>query len=314
MAKIKDAVLAAGEKIAGHSPALNPLYGGQQGIYPRIGALIDGKFAAEWINNAPYVRQPVIPIVLEYPKFFDFLPFKKEIIAMSKAILEVHPKSITGLNSTLVVQYDEIDIGRGNNKHAFLTDVKKEQTKLSFTWVEKMGRPITKWLDFLIITGGMDPETGMPQLPKYFNKKHDSSEYGGLYTPDFNTFTMLFIEPDIMHCEVEKAWLCSNMFPGGSGETIGGRELTNTESSLEITVEWPCITMDHRNAGVAALAKDMLKQIYTLDAIPDLDMTIPSAGRHPTLETEDLAHSIEKIQGGNDGKGVDPYPPKGTKK
>lgn len=312
MAKIKDAILSSGEAFAGHSPALNPLYGGQQGIYPRYGAYIDGKFSAEWINNTPYVSVPVIPILLETPKFFKFLPFEKEMIAMSKALLEVHPKSIDGLDSTISVEVEEIDIGRGNNKHHVYTNVKKAQSNPTFTWVEKLGRPITKWLDFIIMTGMMDPETGFPKLTKYLTNKNDASEYDGIYTPDFTTFTMLFIEPDIMHCNVEKAWLCSNMFPHGSGETKGSRVLTDNGSTLEITVEFGGITQDHYNVGVMSLAKAMLSKIYTLNEISDLDMTIPVASRNPTLESEEISHSIEKVQGGNgDMATVDPFPAKG---
>lgn len=309
MARPVDSVKMTGEGISGHSPALNPLLGGQQGIYPRIGMLKDNKFYAEFLNAGIYITQPVIPILLEAPSGFRFLPNEKEMISIAKAIMEVHPKSIDGLDSTLSVDTEESEMGRGRNKFTTFSRVSKAETTLTFTWDEKMGRPITKFFNFIITTLMQDPETGYPKITKYFNKQFDSSVYGGVYTSDNYTFTMLFIEPNICHDEVEKAWLCTNMLPKGSGEVKGSRNLTEAGGKLEISIEFPCITMDHDNVGVLALAKAMLKQIHTLTEISDLDMTIPTASRTPTLESEELAHSIEKVQGGNgEFATFDPYP------
>lgn len=309
MARIVDAVKMPGEGISGHSPALNLLYGGQQGIMPRIGMMKDGKFYQEALNAGIYISQPVIPIVLETPAGFRFLPNEKEMISIAKAIMEVHPKSIDGLDSTLSVDTEESEMGRGRNKYTTFARVSKAETKLTFTWDEKMGRPITKFFNFLITTFMQDPETGYPKITKYFNKQFDSSVYGGVYTSDNYTFTMLFIEPNICHDEVEKAWLCTNMMPQGSGDVKGSRNLTEAGSKLEVSIEFSCITMDHDNVGVLSLAKEMLKSLHSLTEISDLDMTIPAASRTPTLESEELAHSIEKSQGGNgEFAQFDPYP------
>lgn len=309
--KVKGAVQGKGQGVAGHSPALNPLYGAQNGLYPRYGAMVDGKHAAEWINAAPYISQPVIPILLETPKMFDFLPNKEFWIAASKNILENMPKSIDGLDSTLTVDSDEQDMGRGNNKFSTPTRVTKAQSKLTFTWIERMGRPISKFLYFIITTGIQNPETGRPDIIKFLDPKKDASQYGGLWTPDQYSFSMMFIETDVLGFSVEKAWLCTNMYPNGSGpEEKGSRNLTDGGSTLEISIEFPCITMDHHNAGVLALAEKLLPKVHTLRAVPDLDMVIPTASITPELDNEKLSHQLREKQGGNGQEAKDYYPAK----
>ena len=57
-----------------------------------------------------------------------------------------------------------------------------------------------------------------------------------------DVYTILFVEPDFAHKEVE-AWLCTNMFPKAAGEVTGKRDLSAAGEMLTYSVEMPSMKM-----------------------------------------------------------------------
>ena len=103
MSRIKEAILSKNSVYAGQSPALDLIYGGQNGAMSKIGQVgPDGKNYEEWINNHAYIRKNVIPVVLKYPKFFDLMPDSQKWIDTFVTLMELHPLSIDGLTSGLI--------------------------------------------------------------------------------------------------------------------------------------------------------------------------------------------------------------------
>jgi len=267
MARISESVLQKDSVYAGHSPALNLKYGGQNGYMSKIGRVgADGKTYEEWISNQSYVQRNIIPIVIRAPKFFNFMPEPKKWIDTYKALIELHPTSITGLQSGLTVAVDEHAVGGAGEMQEEITNVTRAKSAISMTYKEKAGKAITKFLDTLIRFGMMDPDTKKPLVA---NLIANISDVGGMYTPDFYSGTVLFIEPDVTQKVVVDAWLTTNMFPKTNGERTGKRDIHSAGESPELTIDWGGITMN--NDAVLTMADTILAGLTVLNTSPDVD-------------------------------------------
>lgn len=266
-----DSILNAGTAYSIHSPSINLDYGAQQGYMPRIGMVgLDGKSYGEWISNHAYIRRNIIPVLLQQPKFFDLMPESDQFKSTFKALMEVHPLTIEGLQSGLTVETDEHPVGAAGEQQEEVTNVTRARSQITYTFKERAGRSINKFLNMFIRYGMMDPDTKIPNIAKYIS---DMEEVGNMYTPDFYTATMLFIEPDITGKVVTNAWLCTNMFPKSDGEVIGKRDIRSAAEIPEYSIEFSSITMN--NEGVLKLADSILSQLTVLNNIPDLDLILP---------------------------------------
>lgn len=61
-----------------------------------------------------------------------------------KALIEEKAKSITGLNSTLTAEYEEIAVSKSGEVHQTLTKMNRERSNPNFVWNEYRGMPIYK--------------------------------------------------------------------------------------------------------------------------------------------------------------------------
>ena len=262
-----------------HSPAMDLTYGAMNGYLPRIGLIKDNKFYGEWISNHAYIRKDVIPILLQAPRFFDFLPDSQKWVALWKSVMEVQPLSIDGLSSGLTVETDEHAVGGGGEMQEEITDVKRARTSLSMTFQEKAGKSIIKLFDFIIRYSMMDPDTKTPLISRYFKTIAD---VGNMYTPDFYSSTMIYIEPDTTRKVVNDAWLCTNVFPKATGDRTGKRDVRSGGEKIEISIDFASITMN--NEAVIRLAENILTNLTVLNQIPDLDLTLPLNGAEARVE------------------------------
>lgn len=272
MSKIKDAILAKGVAYAGSNPTMDLSKGGQNGYVAQIGVIgKDSKHYDAWISNQAYVKRNIIPVVLSYPKFFDFLTDKEKFISAYKALIELHPLTIDGLSSGLTVEVDEHAVGGAGEMQEEITNVLRTRSTLSFTFKEKAGKSIQKFLDFMIRYGYMDPDAKKPLVAEFIS---NMDKIGGAYTPDYYTGTVIFIEPDALHKDVVDAWLCTNMFFKSNGDRTGKRDIHTAGEAPELTIESSAITMN--NEAVLVLASDILAKLTIIKDVPDFDMATPS--------------------------------------
>lgn len=295
-ARLVDAIYDSTEVNAGVSPALDLNYGGMMGVTPRYGFFDpnSGKYYGEWISATPYVRENVLPVLLTHPKFMDWLPNRERWLGMCKAIFETEAQSITGLKGALNVDTDNTPVGGAGAGFEVPTNVTLEQTSLSYTFKERMGRPFNKFFSFWIEYGIMDPHTKVAKSMKFL-KDPTSNEEFTMYTPDFYTATVLFIEPSNNNTTVEKAWLVFNIFPKSAGAYEGSRDITTAKATEEITIDFAGIGI-HTDA-VHNLAKAIMPKLVSLYEQPDMHMTLPVAGFDPSIKDNDTAHSTDRTQG-----------------
>lgn len=252
-----DHLVSPGQGIAlnsGH-PILKLEHGGQHGYVPQLN---------EWISNQAYVRRNVIPVLLEVPRFFQFMPDTPSWIKSLKSLVEVHCRSIEGLNAGLTVAFEDHPVGGAGEVQQEFTKVTRERSEPTFTFIEKYGMPIQTFLDSWIRYGMADPETGFSLLTTLANGQTLPSDY----LADWYTMSMAFIEPDPTHTRCLKCWICSNMMPDGTGEIIGKRDLTAPGEISTLTVKFTALTQF--NLGTLAYGQALLNEINLRNANPNL--------------------------------------------
>ncbi len=296
MSKIAESVIKKEEAYAGQSPALDLKYGGQGGFMPAIGIEDignDGQIE-EWISNQAYVQRNIIPVVLKYPRFFDFLPAKEKMIQAYKSLIELHPLTIEGLTSGLTVEFDEHAVGGGGEMQEEITNVVRARSNPSFTYKEKAGKSIQKFIDFIIRYGYMDPDTKQPLVTSYLKASSNYDPTKEIYSPDFYTGSVLFIEPDVLQQSVVDAWLCVNMAFKGNGERTGKRDIHSAGEAPELSLESSAITIN--NQPVLRLATAILKGMTVITSTPDDDMKMPLTGIDSNIVNADVGFDDKKFK------------------
>lgn len=226
--------------------------GGMFGFAPNL---------SEWVSNKAYIARPVIPILLEAPQFFQQMANPELWVGTLKALVELHPQTIEGLNGSLEVEWDEHPIGGAGEMQQEAIDVKRVRTEPTFTFIEKDGRPIQTFLDWWIRYGIMDPNTKTSMLGTLPVDKIPKD-----YLSSWYTMTMAFIEPDITHSRVIKSWIVANMMPKTNGEVLGKRDLTTPGEILKLNIPFSGIAQF--NEGTNAVCQDILDGINIRGANP----------------------------------------------
>jgi hypothetical protein len=287
MSRITDSILEKNTAYTGNSPALDLTYGGQNGFMPKLGMVgPDGKNYEEWINNHAYIKRNVIPVVLTYPKAFDLFPEKEKFISTYKAIMELHPLTIGEFNNSLTVETDEQTIAGTGLVQEELLDVKLSAFTVTNTYKEKAGKAIKKFLNYIIRYTMLDPYNKKPSITRFINSIED---IGGMYTPDFYTGTVLYIEPDITHKVAIDAWLCSNMFPKSDGDISVNMDKTAAGESKDLSIEFATLPLS--NEAVIQLAQKKLEELTVLNKIPDNDLVLPVTETDPSVEASDIGYN-----------------------
>lgn len=283
--RITDAVLQKGALYSTRAPSLNLRYGGQHGHMPRVGSIgADGKSYQEWISNQAYVQRNVIPVLLTYPLFFDYMPPNRSTwIGMLKAIMEQHPLTIEGLNASISIETDEHSVGAAGEMQQEYTKVNRTRSEPSFTWQEKAGESITRFWEWYVTYGISDPDTGMANVRNYITQ----DDYSGIYTPDFYTFSMMFIEPDSLGKYVNRAWLLNNMGPTGTLEVNGKRDIKANGELKSISMTFSALSAPP-SVAVNNMAERLLAAMNVINKIPEYDSVLPVSDINPAILKEDV--------------------------
>lgn len=207
-----------------------------------------------FISNTPYVRRNLIAILIEAPTGFQDLEHPDIYVGTLKSLVETQAQSITGLNSQLDLSFEEVPVGGAGEVQHTVSDSKRNPSVPSFTWAEKYGKPISKFLRQWITQLIMDPNTKYPAV---------LARKGRALTdilPDYNSMTVLFIEPDPTGTKVLEAWLCTNMQPKTTGPIEGSRDLTSPGQKVELNIEFTAITQV--GEGVNLFAQRQLDALH----------------------------------------------------
>lgn len=256
MARLTDALTGIANK--GHArgytqPMLDLNHGGQMGFAPDL---------TQWVSNQAYIRRNVFCLLLEAPQFFRYLPEPEKWVNTLRALVELHPKTIEGLNAGLTVEVAETPVGGGGEMQEEVTDVKRARTQPVFTFDEKYGMPIQTFIREWITQGLMDPDSKVANVGT-LNGNRPNDMLADMYS-----MTCAFIEPDPTHRKVVKSWITTNMFPKSTGDIIGKRDLTTASEITTLNIEFTGVSQF--NLGTNALAQRLLDNININNANPYL--------------------------------------------
>lgn len=253
MSRVTEAILQPGTAFStGHNtPMVDLQFGGQMGFAPDL---------SEWVSNQAYVRRNVFCLLIEAPKGFSMLRDPKSWIATLRSLVELHPISIEGLNAGLKVDVVSSPVGGGGQIQEDFVNVTEEPSKVVFKWGEKYGMPVQAFLRGWITNLMMDPNT------KFANVSTLAGQRPTDMLADQYAATMLFIEPDPTHTKVVKSWLITNMWPEGTGEITGRRDLTAAAEPVNLDISFTGIAQ--YSLGVDAFAQRMLDGINITGANP----------------------------------------------
>jgi len=241
---------------------------GQTSLTPMVDVANGGQFGLltdfpHYISSTPYVRRNLVCRVIELPRGFDFLPDAPKFRAAVKAMFELHPKAIDLGNTKLTVESVDTAFGGSGEKLETPSNVTRGVVEPNFTLVERQGRPFSSiletWVTFLI----MDPVTKIPRLVTLAQNKGKIIDL----LPDFIGATMLFFEPDPTFTKVEKAWLCTNMYPKETPDEEGKMDKTSAGDLLEFQL--PMTALTQVGYGVKLLAQQLLNDINLTGANPN---------------------------------------------
>lgn len=208
----------------GKSRAIDLSLGGQQGLK---------RDNTNWVSGTPYTKQKLIPTLLRAPGAFRWLPDGADRVRILKALIELHSKSITGLNSSLTVDVGETVV---NNTEMMQTVTKtsRERSSPSHTFTEVYGKAVTTFFKEWIVELLQDPESGHPGIA-------GRAEYIAAGSPpllaDMVSASVLYYEPNPERSAVQgEAYLCVNMFPlGVTDEAQSVKGEGNELQDVEIT-------------------------------------------------------------------------------
>jgi len=259
-------------------PSIDIRHGGQWGALPIIGGIANGKSINEWMHEQKYQKRPVIPTVISVPKMFDLLPNAAAWKSAVKAMIEVHAKTITGIDSSLTVETAEADLGISGAKFREAVKVTRASTNISITLEEKTGNPFEILLDVWIRYGLEDPELGAPLITRIVKK----NKLPSIWSPEWTTMTVLYTEPDVFLRKPVHAWLVSNHFPTTNPDITGGKDKMASREFKDLSLELGGFAIPHTNKRVKKLAQVVLNNLELWNKDPE-DMLLPSDTVDPTI-------------------------------
>lgn len=253
MSRLANTILQAGSGPATGltAPAVDLALGGYNGWAPDF---------TSYMSNQSYLAKPLIPVLLEAPKGFQYLPNPDQWVGQLRQLMEVRMKTIQGLNRTLEVEVNETPVGGSGEIHQDPMDVKATRSQIAYQWDEVYGMAIANFWDLFIRTLIMDPNSKIANIfTQAGNRPTDQLS-------DLYSFSMMFIEPDPTMVGVVNAYLSTNMFPLGTGEITSRRDMTSPSEQRTHDITFASLTQT--GPGVKLVAKNILNSMNISGANP----------------------------------------------
>jgi hypothetical protein len=238
------------------NPMVDLRFGGQMGFAPDL---------TQYMSNQAYVRKNLICLLIEAPRGFQMLGDQGDKwVGTLRAMVETQALSIEGLQAGLEVDVqDTAPVGGGGEMHQDFVNVTRQRSNPVFRFNEKYGMPVSSFFRAWITNLMMDPDSKVANI---------ATLAGGQVPPDMladmYAATMAFIEPDPTHKKVVKSWLCTNMYPTGTGEVVGRRELTAASEATNYDITFTAISQ--YGIGVDQFCQKLLDSINITNANPYL--------------------------------------------
>lgn len=251
MARITDQLLTQDGFNDTGLPIINPVLGGPFGYAPT---------PAEYLGAQGYKPNHLIPIVIETPRIYEYLPNPEKWIASWKMLWEKRARVIEGLKAGITIEKAEHAYGGAGEFFEEFVDVKRERSTLSTQFNELYGNLYQNFLEKTTLYGQMDPYTKLPLAATLDNVPEDllSDMYSGV---------VAFIEPDPVGNKCVRAWLCVNVWHQSNGPVEGKMDKTSALTLKELSIDWTALSF--YGEGVRQLGQELLNGISWAGADPN---------------------------------------------
>lgn len=222
---------------------------------------------AAFVSNQAYIRQHLIPVLLDSPKIFNYMPNGADMTAALRGLIENQWLSIDGLNAGWSNQFSENPFGGSGLKQQDLVNVTEVESRPKHTYLERVGRPIKRFLRLWSTYAGMDPSTKFPLISTLSTAANIPD-----LLADMTTATVMYIEPDMMGRKVQQAWIVFNMFPDGQFDVLGSADKTQDKQTDQFDVQFTGI--HQYGPGVDVFAQKYLDSVSKIGANPFLKQAV----------------------------------------
>lgn len=254
MSKISDRYIVPG-KAYNHTDVRMPdlRYGAQFGYAPNL---------SEVISTTPNIPRDMVINITRYPGMFDLFTDGEIWKETLKYMIEVHPKSITGFDATIVLGTSDVQISPSGATIRPVNDATIQHSKLQMTYpMDFSNEPIVSfWKEFIRI-GIRDPILKRPLISTLGLDNIPDD-----WTLDMYSWDMIGYEPNVHFKKVSKAWEVYGVHPLGSGPITGSKDQLNARSVNELTYELTGV--DESNIGTRVAAQAIIDKIDLAKANP----------------------------------------------
>lgn len=236
---------------------------------PMLDIGVNGQFGyapdlTNLISNQAYVQKNLQLYLLRAPGFFSLMPNPDKWVASLRALVETHARTVEGYNAALTVDIENHPVGGGGEQQHEFTNVTRAISEPVLGVQEKYGMPFTTFLHYWIQYGLMDPETKLALIGTISDQSKVPTDW--LY--DWYGMTVLALEPDPTGRKVLKSWITTNMWPKGTGDITGKRDLTSPGEMKLMNIEFTGTSQF--SLGTNVFAQKFLDKINMANANPYL--------------------------------------------
>ncbi len=233
------------------APMLNTSMGSQ------LGFATDQR---QWVRNAAYIARPMIPILLQAPRGFEYLPNAELRRAILREMVEASALEITGVNGKLSIATDSTPFGWSGEVMEEVVNVPREPSKPAFTWYDRYNRSAAGYWDDYIRNLMMDEETKVAGLHSLTGDRPTD------HLPDLHTFSMAFLEPDPTMKKVVRGVVCTNMMPTDAPDNTMTMAKQNNMQLSQFTIPFSAISSS--GLGVNNILQSLLDGLSIVQANP----------------------------------------------
>lgn len=222
-----------------------------------------------------YVPRNAIFLVLETPRFLNYLPNPEVWRESWRCLIEKHARKISGWKQGLKASITEQFAGGAGELLQIVGDMKRDRTDPVLEFDEKEGRPIQRMLEIHLRYALMDPDTKTALISTLFNQGAAgvSSDLGqdigedGLpkdWLLDWFGGTVIGYETDITNRFVDKATITTNFWPHETGAIDMSRDLTAGKEKLELSIPFSGMSVSgYAVVQVAQKIHDSIRKQHT---------------------------------------------------
>lgn len=222
------------------------------------------QFAANIANvggNTPMTTRNLWAFLIDAPRFFEFSDSREELTAALKAIIENYSRTIQGLNQAITVEVAETPSGGSGERWQTPTNVTRATSAPVHGMAELQGRAIQKFIKYWITYGIGDENSKVPRIVA------DGVVKAADYDASFYGATVLYVETDPTGTDVVSAYMCTNVYPLGTGPWEGSKDAGVMGQQVDLSIEFAAMT--DVSAGTIEFARELIQSLNVAGLNPN---------------------------------------------